>query len=388
MKRLMILLVALLLTASAALAESWTADARTERFTAQSFGTQLPEDLRAALAATPFAGDAVRCGVVVERSRIKTGDVELAVTLFALEHGDHTVLMNGAREAGAAWRLWPAADERFLRPGEAFGIGVHVARYANGEVGVMLPAVTYGNEVFAVNTGDGITNLYAYACIDAEGTGVEIRPSYPDGDYAFIRWEKGQRVASRTCQAARSRRLEHLSAADFPRTEAELLAWQQAYPLSEEGTYVFAAHLRKEPTGKSRSLGQYRFAAATVLDSVPGTQLPWYQVRIGDTVGWVSGPYVVTESTNANHQLAQLTVPEFLCSDGELLLCALPGAPEATPLPAGTRAQILAECDGWYHVIVPEKATALLATDGLYGYVRVDAAPVYASEIALEYGMK
>lgn len=77
------------------------------------------------------------------------------------------------------------------------------------------------------------------------------------------------------------------------RAQAAQLAAGSWAGVPYERLAVLGGNLRQEPTGSSRSLG---FAQGNVLGEIlgqkPGVYEPWYQVRVGDTVGWTSGSYV------------------------------------------------------------------------------------------------
>ena len=150
---------------------------------------------------------------------------------------------------------------------------------------------------------------------------------------------------------------------------------------------MFAANLRERPTGKSKSLGVYHKAPAVVLDSAPGTQRPWYQLRIGDTVGWMSGVYVVNNPYDVNHGLAQVVPPSIAQCRKEASLYLSPSGQVKQTLPAGTAMHIIADCDGWYHVVLPQGDISWkLDAGGIYGYVRKNEVLVYESLLGMKFG--
>ena len=142
-----------------------------------------------------------------------------------------------------------------------------------------------------------------------------------------------------------------------------------------EGTdlcLVWGANLRTEPTSRSRSLGMYHVALAQVLGQKPGTEAPWYHVRVGETEGYVSGRYVAFPADWANF-VRRASVPCPVAeTDGGPLMADMDGGGAPCTLEAGRRLLVLAETeDGWLHVFVPEDdLDGTLDQPGTYGYLR------------------
>lgn len=142
-----------------------------------------------------------------------------------------------------------------------------------------------------------------------------------------------------------------------------------------EGTdlcLVWGANLRTEPTSRSRSLGMYHVALAQVLGQKPGTEAPWYHVRVGETEGYVSGRYVAFPADWANF-VRRASVPCPVAeTDGGPLMADMDGGGAPCVLEAGERLLVLAETeDGWLHVFVPEDdLDGTLDQPGTYGYLR------------------
>lgn len=142
-----------------------------------------------------------------------------------------------------------------------------------------------------------------------------------------------------------------------------------------EGTdlcLIWGANLRTEPTSRSRSLGMYHVALAQVLGQKPGTEAPWYHVRVGETEGYVSGRYVAFPADWANF-VRRASVPCPVAeTDGGPLMADMDGGGAPCTLEAGRRLLVLAETeDGWLHVFVPEDdLDGTLDQPGTYGYLR------------------
>lgn len=142
-----------------------------------------------------------------------------------------------------------------------------------------------------------------------------------------------------------------------------------------EGTdlcLIWGVNLRTEPTSRSRSLGMYHVALAQVLGQEPGTEVPWYHVRVGETEGYVSGRYVAFPADWANF-VRRASVPCPVAeTDGGPLMADMDGGGAPYTLEAGRRLLVLAETeDGWLHVFVPEdEPDGTLDQPGTYGYLR------------------
>lgn len=388
MKKLVVLLLLLLWPVGAGRGEAWTVDtAYNPIYYVETFNAALPEACGDVLAGTPFAADAVLQGVVLREEHKTPKEVQGYGLLMAVEHEGAPLLIGGSRAPGGKWQVWPAS-ETFLRDGEAFEITAKPNRDRNGGVISVFPAIVYGDEYYMIGHGQGNSDVYAYVHVDAQGNGISIKVSYPDYWYELGVWKNGERsdgIAKEICLPSR---LDLLDADTFPRTDQELEALAARYPLVREGVYVFAANLRERATSKSKSLGVYRKAPAVVLDSAPGTDRPWYQLRIGDTVGWMSGVYVVNDPYDINHGLAQVVPPTIAQCKVETGLYISPNGKVKQPLPAGTAMHIIADCDGWYHVVLPQgDITWKLDEDGTYGYVRKSDVTEYSTLLNMKYGV-
>lgn len=166
--------------------------------------------------------------------------------------------------------------------------------------------------------------------------------------------------------------------AEFPTSCEAAARWAETTwegVLADGRSLVWGANLRQQPTGSSPSLGKYLVAMAEVLDQQPGKTFPWFQVRIGETVGWVSGNYLDTPE-NRERFAAHYSGAEYAVASAPAMLYRQPdvNAP-SVELPRGSCMQVLAEtADGWLHVLVTGDHPDLRPeADGAYGYVRADA---------------
>lgn len=161
----------------------------------------------------------------------------------------------------------------------------------------------------------------------------------------------------------------------LPLTAGEARRLEEESRAALEGTdlcLVWGANLRTEPTSRSRSLGMYHVALAQVLGQKPGTEVPWYHVRVGETEGYASGRYVAFPADWANF-VRRASVPCPVAeTDGGPLMADMDGGGAPCTLEAGRRLLVLAETEnGWLHVLVPEDdLDGTLDQPGTYGYLR------------------
>lgn len=386
MKKLVVLFLLLLWPGCVARGETWTIDtAYNPIYYVETFDAALPDVCRDALKGTPFAADTILQGVVLREEYKEPQELVGHGLLLAVEHGGSPLLIGGSKAPGEQWQVWPAS-ETFLRDGEAFEITAKDNRDINGGIISVFPAIAYGNEYYMIGNGLGYCDVYAYVNVDDQGNGLSITVGYPDYCYVLETWENGEWGRRKGYEICHPSRLELVDADTFPRTMEQLEKWAEQYPLSQEGVYVFAANLRQRATGSSKSLGVYRKAPAVVLDSAPGTQFPWYQLRIGDTTGWMSGVYVTSDPGDINHGLAQVIPPAVAQCRADTGLYLSPNGEIKQTLPAGAAMHILADCDGWYHVVLPrEDITWKLDGQGTYGYVRMSDVAEYATLLDMKY---
>lgn len=130
--------------------------------------------------------------------------------------------------------------------------------------------------------------------------------------------------------------------------------------------YTEGAHLRQEPTSESASLGLYNKEVPLTLtgEQKQGALYPWYQVRIGDTVGWMSASYV----QESLYQYYPVPVGRTL--DGCPMYAALGDSQPADQLAPETTFHILTEINGMYHICIPQGNISWeVDRNGVYGYV-------------------
>ena len=165
--------------------------------------------------------------------------------------------------------------------------------------------------------------------------------------------------------------LDYMTAiSDFPtcRAEAQDLSWLPDYTPASAGDIVYScgANLRREPTTKSESLGIYAHNVPMVFtgEQKPGVSWPWYQVRIGDTIGWMSSNYVDDEPA-----WSYSPIPLGCTMNGCLLYGTPDNAQPIAQLQPGVVFHILTEYHDMYHICIPAEITWAADVNGLYGYI-------------------
>lgn len=145
--------------------------------------------------------------------------------------------------------------------------------------------------------------------------------------------------------------------------------------------YTIGANLRREATGTSDSLGIYgkNVPLTRTGGQKQGTSYPWYEVRIGNTVGWMSANYVRAYPDDYD------PVPMGRTVDG-CPLYAHPGdAQPIAQLEPGSTFHILTEYQGMYHICIPrEEITWDVDREGTYGYIPKEGLLEGASISALD----
>ena len=287
--------------------------------------------------------------------------------LLAVER-EGCILLIGAFREENGWAVCVETDS-FLPPGTAFSITCLPEDGQYGGVFGARQAIVCGDECWQVCIErGGWIRLCALAAADGGRPiiGKDMLSLFTISDGQVSEWKSG-----RCCAPSR---LAAWRAEEFPGSEEEIARYVQAHQpqLSQGEAYISSVNLREQPTGSSRSLGVYS-AKVQVLGSRPGKQYPWYQVRIGETEGWVSGAYLIDSSEDVRYYGVEEETTSFARADSEVALHTSPGGAEKGTLSPGTMAHVLSESEGWLHVLVPEGEIApRISWRGTYGYVRAD----------------
>ena len=397
MKRLMAFLMAALCLLSAAQAETFTLHKGEDEvqwlssnlyWEAETFSGGVPEVLLEAWAASPYAADEVLSGVWLREYYFRLEGKENVLNdqamLIAMRHEGRNVLLGAARLSGK-WMV-RLQSETFLRDGEDFVLTALPDDLTRANHACL--AVQYGKEAYLISfsSPDEPWQLNQYQRIREDG-GLELLQMHYSGASWIVR-ANGERVTQDNAYCLLPACLEALDADEVPASLQSLRAWEAAHPLTlgENEGYMGGANLRQKATGSSRSLGVYTAGArVTLLGQAAGRDFPWYNVRVGEAVGWVSGAYFYTEEldrTNLYHFANEMQPAARVKKMTSLL--REPGGEALASLPAETEVHVLAQSGSWAHVIVPRgELTWQTDWDGDYGYVPVSALTVAASPLQL-----
>lgn len=359
-------------------------------YEANTFTTDVPEELRAALAASPFAGDEVLQGAWLREYYHRYDDLTNVLNnqaaLIAVRHEGRLMLLGLAR-SGKQWQVSPQS-ETFLPEDEAFTLTVAPSRSNNASAAML--AMVCGSDTYLIGSGspDTAWTLYQYQHAREDGSTAFLQLSY--GSVIWGVYEGGKVASQESFRCVLPEYLETIDFSTLPRSLEALEAWAAEHPitLAADEAFIGGVNLRHKATGNSRSHGRY-FSGTKVklLGQAPGTDFPWYNVRIGRTEGWVSGVYFYTEALDAQnlHQAANRIQPVARLKQMASLLSS-PGGDAIASLPADSVVSVLVEQDGWAHVVVPRNEIACQADwDGAYGYLPLKALTRAATPLQLRF---
>lgn len=130
-----------------------------------------------------------------------------------------------------------------------------------------------------------------------------------------------------------------------------------------------------------------RRTLARVIAHQEGESFPWYQVQVGNTIGWISGPYLTYARDQADfaRRISYQPLPVARVKERVLLRKELNSEKAVMYLEPGMLMHLLGETEnGWLHVCVPRgELHWLMDQGGSFGYVRKSEADVADSPLAL-----
>ncbi len=394
MRRAFVFLAMLLCLCLPALADSYVYSSEQMLniyYECEDFDGAIPQTLDGAFDGRLKEGDEILCGTLrVKKYHSEPGVVQGEDALLAVQQ-EGRILLLGAKKTDSVWRCAIETDS-FFAPGQRFDLTVLPQHGESGQIRGASLALVCGAEEFLVTVReDGSVALAAYCAPFEDGSTLEISVSM-GGLYAQ-RTLDGILQESKSTQGVIPNRLCGWTYDAFPKSCAEVAAWESGYVMSfgEDEVFVFGVNFRERPTSESHSMGKYT-AKACVLGREPGTMTSWYQVRIGDTIGWVSGTYVLWPQNEGD----SAAIAEYLSKMPELaktrreagrhvMLRSAPDGETIMQLPAGTVMQVIGENEGWLHVILPRHDGWAFDWNGTYGYVRADNVVTGVSPADIQY---
>lgn len=379
MKKTMICIFALLLLLPGAhgLAQEYVLeDESNGYFVCEDFDGELSVKAKAIFGSLLREGDEPICGTMfLEHYRNTPGKTNRGAALLAVRREGKVLLMGADKENDGPWQAGVETDG-FLPPDAQFEItcepmGTKHVTYAH-------LAISIDDEVFALRTqSSGALYLYEYRRKEADGSEFVI-DCYGSA-FRCSRRENGSDTALHDPDGGLPTRLCAWTLDSFPRTAEEIGAWIAAHPADEPDNVGYTANvnLRERPTGKSKSWGRYS-AKVKILGQQPGLEVPWYNVRVGNLDGWVSGVYMETQKNTRDYEWASsaYAVLQVCRAKKETALLQRPDGEQVKEIPEGTLLHVIEENDGWLHVILPRGEISWQTDwDGAYGFIRkADAA--------------
>ncbi len=327
-----------------------------------------PSDIQPFTLPCQQADDRVICGAWVPKATPVSQDCVLA----AVERRDRILLVGGVK-TDSGWKKSILSD-CFFRENQDFSIvGLKLVNPDDDSRFRVYPAVAYGNEYFCIAITDTGEFFFArYIRLEADGSVYDASLS---SGYLQVTQTSGNGFQLLLSEPIMNPgRLDIVTASGFPTNAADTAEYVKKYPVTLPDNHVIiqGVNLRKEATGKSKSLGIYDFALAEYLGEKDGAEVPWVHVRIGKTEGWVSSRYVRRSVTEISESVSWLAM-KIGGVDGETTLYDTLDSSSGISISLPCCMYILADCGSRYHVLIPSTGFGWpIDWNGAYGYVPKD----------------
>lgn len=394
-----LLTVLFLLGGTSALAQEKTwaliPEATTAKYEMTTFDEALPRELAAAMAKTVWADWQCLKGIRQIESRIGETGMRSGVAIAAVQKNGQTMLLHFYNSEGKAWKCLPAAEEKALLSGREFTFDAGLDRMYP-TVKIVYPIKGGGREVFDLSLSryeDYPIAVFGYRREAKDGSALIIGGGKFGNSYFTV--EKlsaaGKVTFSKELQYFYPRRLEELDADRYPKSLEEVLGYIKDHPQAfvEEYGMLSVTNMRQKTSSQSKKLGVYNGGTlARILGTEPGQIHPWYKVQVGQTVGYISEPYLHTankESANFWHSSKPLPVAKTIKAV-DLKASPAAGTETVTALEKDIQMYVLADCGGWLHVCIPSVELGFwMDVEGTYGYLRTKDVLQAASPLRLKY---
>lgn len=335
-------------------------------FVCEDFEGEMTQQAEGIFSGLMREGDEVLCGTLFEEHYRNHPDrTGRGGALMAVRREEKTLLMS-ANTNGDGWKAGIETDS-FLPPDAVFSMTTTGGMKTYAHLTIL-----YRDTVHEIRTmATGGAYVYEYSWMDETGKALRMNcyhgefTLHEDGDWPYTILAEGKAVPNR---------LSAWTADTLPKTETDLRAFEQKYPLvlDSDEAYITGVNLRERATGESPSWGAYN-ARVNVLGEKPGKLAPWVNVRVGNIDGWVSGDYLHRQGIGDQmhvYSTAAMVHPVGRVKTETAFLHALNGE-AVMQLKPDTYVHVLGERDGWLHVIVPRgEITWQTDWDGTYGFVR------------------
>ncbi len=397
------LLSVVLLCVSGALAEEKTwilsDDGMTIYYEMTTFDDALPKELGAAMANTPWADWQCVKGIMqMEKTKKEKARPDSGAALVAVQKDGKTMLLHFFNPDEQGWQCLPAAEEKALLTGRTFAFGAVMER-SNPTIQIIYPMKDGGREMFELYVSTNGVNMdrppevWGYRRDAKDGSALLIGTGMYRSHYFLVEnlSASGERTVAAELPYFYPNWLEALDADEYPKSEEEVRAYILSHPQPGGEGYgrIGGVNLREKPTTQSKKLGKYRDdTLVKILDIKPGKANAWYKVQVGETVGYVSGNYVHLLDITQPHVFFVTSPPTVGKTNKACDLKAKPSgsAKEVTSLDENTELYVLADCDGWLHVCIPNSGLAYwMEEDGTYGYLPAEDVVQAFTPLRLKY---
>lgn len=379
-----LLILTLLFTCQSTVAEikTWqfNEEGTTIFYEITKFDTELPDDLGEAMEKTRWAGWQCVKGIRQDEKGKKTNELKGSAALAAVQKDGKTMLLQFTCPEEKAWECVPAAEEKALLTGREYDFNA-VFDSSYPRVEIVYPCEDGGREVFRLDLNP-LSNEpvmfehYRREYADGSILTIGARINHDLFFYMETKSSSGKVTKEEIVLYLYPNLLEALDADQYPKSFDEVQSFMAANPHSVPSGYgiLSSSNMREKASSQSRSLGLYHFGTpAKILGTAPGKREPWYKVQVGQTVGFVSGSYILPAEDMflyMPYPCAPLTVGRAN-EDCELKAAAGTKADMAAMLKAGTEMYVLADCGDWLHVCVPRGEVGyFMDIEGMFGYLR------------------
>lgn len=371
-------------------------------FTATEFLGEVPTELAQAFSHPRLEGWTSLCGALltVDKSEKKTQPVERGLAAFAM--GEERLLVALYRKSPTdAWSIAPVGGNALLKSRDffitydgqkhLFIIEYPISGFESESFGcelLFMGGADYTQPMCKFNgyrrtnreTGSGVI-------IDSEGGQMQAGAAW----YHIISYQPGSTAKEEIVPAIFPGYLDFIDAAQFPKSAEECKkAAAQSFTLPEGYGITSGVHLRAQASSHSADLGMYEPGTLVkVLETLPGSEYPWYHVRAGLAEGYMSGSYVTYGSSASLADALAVSKPLHVAK--AIKACALKKGTgwldgSVMDLDAGTKMHVIAVVGDWLHVVIPQGEPGwMMDINGTDGYVKASDVLQAATSMQLDW---
>ncbi len=370
--------------------------------TVTEFLGEVPADLTQAFSHKKLEGWTGLCGAVLTFSGAKNASLPVERGLAAFAKGEEHLLVALYRKtASDSWSVSPVGGNALLANRDFFiAYDVQESTFV-----IEYPISGFESECFrcypvfpgGVNYTQPLCKLTEYrrtnrgnesgVIIDNEGGGMLSGVYW----YHIIAYQPGSPIKEEIVPVISPDYLDFIDAAQFPKSAEECRqAAAKSFTLPEGYGITSGVHLRAEASSHSADLGMYEPGTLVqVMETLPGSQFPWYHVRAGLAEGYMSGNYVTPgNSTNISDAIF-VSLPLRVAKTNKA--CALKKGTgwldgSVMDITAGTKMHVIAVCGDWLHVVIPQGEIGwMMDVNGTDGYVKASDVIEAATSIQLDW---